>query len=376
MGSLGCGQYEVYFKARGGDTFTCRARDLTSVSFSRVLNEVSEASITIAMSGQDEECCACLGSINPWEHEIAIYRDGTEVWCGPIVNGDIDLDTMVASFSAKDLFAWTDFRWIELYNMDFELNDDTELTEVWDWILTHAYNQEPWNMDWQLGRTGIPLSEKTYPGYFDPDRWGGSYPNAGDELRTLVKSGVDFTVIRRTLIGGDIEINPPGQLPVLLDKHWAKLPKITISGGTMATEVGVAGGNGGYGGWDDDQMWIERPYDKFRIRYGLLQKFFIEASLDDEDTTQLPNAITQEAFNLRELKKQPFVYVTGGQLASDAPVDFDTLIPGAVVKLALTQTCRVIQSNYRLTNVNVTYDGTNEGVALQLTPEGATALRT
>lgn len=376
MGTLGCGQYEVYFKERGGDTFVCRARDLTSVTFSRLLNEVSEASITIALSGQDEECCACVGGINPWEHEISIYRDGTEVWCGPVVNGEIDLNAMTATFAAKDLFAWTDMRWIELYNMDFELDDDTELAEVWNWILTHVYNQEPWNMEWLLGSTGIPLSEKFYPGYFDPDRWGGSYPNAGDELRTLSKSGVDFTVIRRTLIGGDIEINPPTQLPILLDKHWAQLPKLTISGGTMATEVGVAGGNGGYAGWDDDQMWIERPQDDYRAQFGLLQKFFVEPSLDDEDTTELPNAITQEAYNLRELKKQPFVYVTGGQLASDAPVDFDTLIPGAVVKLALTQTCRVIQSDYRLTQISVTYDGANEAVSLQLTPEGATALRT
>lgn len=376
MGSLGCGQYEVYFKTRGGDTFSCRARNITSLTWGRLLNDTSEASVTLALAGQDSDCCECIGSINPWEHEISIYRDGEETWCGPIVNGSIDLDAMTAQFDAKDLFSWTDMRWIELYNMDYELDDDTELSLVWDWILTHAYNQDPWNMSWNLGKTGIPLTEKFYPGFFDPDRWGGLYPNAGNELRTLVKSGLDFTVIRRNLIGGDIQINPPSQLPLLIDNHWAKLPVITIAGGTMATEVGVAGGNGGYGGWEDDQMWIERPQDEYRSRFGLLQKFFTESSLDDEDTTNLPNAITQEAFNLRELKKQPFVYITGGQLAPDSPVDFDTLIPGAVVRVSLTQTCRTIQDDYRLTRVSVTFDGSGEKVSLELTPKGADALRT
>lgn len=372
--ALGCGTYEVYFKSRGGDTFICRARNIKSLSWGRVLNEISEAQITMALSGQDGDCCECVGGIDPWEHELAIFRDGIEVWCGPITDGEIDLGAMTATFSAKDLFAWADERWVEVYEEDYDV-EETELSTVWDWILSHGYNKDPWNMDWVLGRTGIPI-DKFYPAFFDPDPWGGSYPIVGEELRTLSKSGLDFTVIRRRLIGGDLQINPPTQLPRLLDKHWATLPLLKISGGLMATEVGVAGGNGGYGGYESDQMWIERPNDEYRQRYGLLQRFYTEPTLDDEDTSNLPNAITQEAYALRELKKRPYVYVTSGELASDAPVDFDMLIPGAVTNIALTQTCRTIEDNYRLRTVSVSFSDGKETVALELTPEGASALRT
>lgn len=374
MATLGCGTYEAYFMERGGGSFVCRARNITSINWGRVLNEVSEASITVALSGQDGDCCACIGSINPWEHEIALFRDGVEVWCGPITNAEIDLNSLTATFNAKDLFVWTDYRWIEPHDEDYEV-EETELSVVWDWILTHGYNKDPWNMQWFLEKTGIPI-DKLYSAYFDPDRWGGEYPMVGDELRSLSKAGLDFTVIRRTLIGGDLETKPPIQLPLLYDNHWAVLPKIVISGGTMATEVGVAGGNGGYGGYDDDQMWIERPQDEFRARFGLLQKFIVEAKLEEEITTDLPNAITQEAYSTRELKKQPYVYVQGGELASSAPVDFDSLIPGATASLAFTQTCRTIESRYRLLKVNVSFSGDKESVSLELTPEGAVALRT
>lgn len=375
MITLGCGKYEVYFKTRGGYSFVCRARNITQVSYSRTLNQPSSATISLSLSGQSEECCACIGSINPWEHEVSIYRDGKEVWCGPVVNAEIDLSNLTANFSCLDLFAWTDHRWIELYNSDYDIEDDTELTEVWEWILSHGYNKDPWNMTWTLGKTGVPMSNRFYPSYSTGERWGGSYPNCGEELRNLCKSGVDFTTICRNVIGGTLQTATEHTMPLITDAHWAVLPKIIISGGTMATEVGVAGGNGGYSGFSDDQMWIERPQDEYRTQFGLLQQFVTSPSLDGEDTTSTPNAITQQAFGLRELKKQPFVYVKEGELSKNAPVDFDTLIPGALIELALLQTCRTIQTRYRLAEVNVTFSAEKESVALQLTPEGAVALQ-
>lgn len=377
--TLGCGLYEVYFKTRGGDLFVCRARNITALSYARVLNEVSEASITISLAGQDDECCACIGNINPWEHEIAIYRDGVEVWCGPVTNAEIDLDTLVATFSCKDLLAWADKRWVELHGNDYDVSVDdefpTDLADVFNFLLSHGYNKEPWNMDWVLDRTNIPVT-KFYPAYEDPDRWGGAYPKIGNELRELAKAGCDYTVINRRLIGGNISVNPPVILPRLFDVHWAKLPKITVIGTGMATEVGDASGNGGFYGYNDDQMWIEAQNDEFRARFGLLQEFYTEPTLDDVDTTVLPNPITQAAAGLRELKKQPYSYITGGELSQTAPVDMNSLVPGALVAVSLTQTCRSIEAIYRLTNVRVSYDASKESVSIELTPKGIDALRT
>lgn len=375
MSVLGCGNYDVYFQARGGAYNVCRADGLTALSYNRTLNEASEATVSLALRGQDESCCACIGSLNPWEHEIVIYRDGEEVWVGPIVNIDIDLDALTANFQAKDLFAWTDKRWIELSNDDGYDVEEVELSTVFEWILFHGYSKDPWNMTWSIGSTGIPM-DRFYPGFDgETERWGGSYMMCGEELRQLAESGCDFTVVRRTLVGGDLQVNPPSQIPLLIDRHWTKLPTIKVVGTGMAEEVAVAGGGGGYYGYYDEQIWIERPDDEFRERFGLLQYFKTDDSLDDENTTDLPNAITQQAYGLRELKKQPFTYVTGGQLSMEAPVTFDTLIPGAVVNLALSQTCRTVEDEYRLVSVSVAFDG-EEHISIELTPKGVEALRT
>lgn len=372
--TLGCGQYEVYFKSRGGDTFICRARNLTSVNWNRKLNEVSEASVAFALNGQDAECCNCVGTINPWEHEIAIYRDGEEVWCGPITNGDIDLETLTATYQAKDLSAWFDHRWVEVFDTDVDF-EEVDVAEVYAWLIQHGYYKDAFNLTWQIGRMGVPIN-KTYIAAVPPqDRWSGHFPNIGSELRDLSQYGIDFTVVRRVLVGGDLESNTDVSA-ILYDKHWAKLPKISIVGGAMATEVGVAGGNSGYYGWSDEQIWIERGDDEYAARYGLLQSLFPAPELDEEDTTALPNAITQKAYNLRQLKKEPFVYVKDGSLAQDAPVTFDQLIPGRVFRVDLTQTCRTVQANYRLYQVDVQFSGQGETVGVQLTPLGAEALRT
>jgi hypothetical protein len=368
--TLGCGRYEVYFNTRGGDNFVCRARNLTSLTWGRRLNEVSEASITIALNGQDEQCCNCVNTVNPWSHEMAVYRDGVEVWCGPVINATIDLEGLTASYTAKDLSTWFDHRWVEIRGTDIEF-EEVDVTAVYDWLVQHAYYKDPWNMEWYLANTGVPIS-RVYVAAEESDRWAGHFQNVGNELRDLSQYGIDFTVVRRVLVSGELE-SSTNVTATLIDKHWAKLPTIDVVGGSMATEVGVAGGNSGYSGWYDEQTWIERDTGS---SFGLLQTFFPAPELDEEDTTTLPNAIAQKAYNLREIKKEPFTYVKGGSLASNAPVTFDNLIPGRVFNLALTQTCRQIQSLYRLYQVDIQLQGEEESVAVQLTPLGAEALRT
>jgi hypothetical protein len=366
--TLGCGTYEVYFNTRGGGTHIFRARNLIQVTWNRTLNEVSEAQISFALNGQDEACCNGVGTINPWQHEISIYRSGVEVWCGPVINATIDLEKMTATYQAKDLSAWFDHRWVELQGSDQEW-EEADVTEVYAWLVNHAYGKDPWNMEWYLSPMGIPM-DRTYIGSSSGERWAGSFPSVGDELRDLSQYGLDFTTVRRTMIGGNLEDANEQPTARLIDKAWSTLPQIQITGGGMSTEIAVAGGNAGYTGWYDDQIWIERMSDP---TYGLLQTFYPAPELDDEDTTKLPNAITQKAYNLHALKAHPYVYVKGGSLSQEAPVTFDQLIPGRVFRVELLQTCRTIEADYRLYGVSVEFNG-QETITPQLTPLGAEAI--
>lgn len=374
--TLGCGTYEVYFKTRGGDTHVGRVRNMTALSYARNLNSVSEGSVSFSLNGTESEvCCGIASTIEPWEHELAIYRNGEEIWCGPVVGGEVDNDAQTVTFNARDLSIWFSKRWVEIAGQDAEF-EEVDIIEIYDWLIKHAYYKDPWNMEWffTADRLNIPV-DKTYIA-FDPNtaRWGGQYPMVENELADLRKSGVDYTTIRRVLIAGDLQSSTDISVR-LSDNHWARPPKTPIIGLGMATEVGVAGGAGGSEGWDDDQIWIERPTDEQRLRYGLLQYFESAQNLDEESTVGTPNAIAQRAYGMRELKKKPYEYVMAGQLSPKAPLTFDTLIPGRYFGIDLQQVCRTVRGSYMLTAVNVTYSGTDEVVSVEMTPPGVESVR-
>lgn len=372
--TLGCGIYEAYIKTRGGDFHVGRVRNLTSLKWGRKLNDVSEASVEFALNGDDGDCCGLAASVNPWEHELSIFRDGTEVWCGPVTGGEIDDENLTAMFDAKDLSTWFDRRWVEVYDNDQEF-DEADIIEVMDWLISHGYYKDPWNMEWFLGdKLNIPIS-RMYTAYFPPgERWGGNYPMIGNEIRDLLKSRVDYTVIRRVMLGGNLQTSTIDTAR-FTDESWIKKPKTIILGLGMATEVGVGGGVGGNYGYADEDMWIERENDSFRTEFGLLQTFVPAQVIDDVDTYTLPNPVTQQAAELRELKKQPYVYVSGGVLSQNAPVTFDQLIPGRHFRIDFSKTCRPITGEYTLLSVDVQYDSGGESVGLDLVPPGLEKLK-
>jgi hypothetical protein len=331
--------------------------------------------VTFTLTGDEGDCCKCVSGIQPWKHELSLFRNGEEVWCGPIVGGEVDENTGTGRFDAKDLMAWFDRRLVDVPDNDVEF-EDADIVEVFNWLLAHGYNKDPFNMSWSFtaAKLGIPIT-RLYVSYSNPDRWGGNYPYVGNEIRDLSQSGIDFTVVRRSVLCGDIP-STIGTVTRLIDKSWATLPKIKIVGTSMANDVGIGGGAGGYYGYEDDQLWFERPDDGYVEEYGLLQSFDAAPSLDDTDTTALPNPITQRAFALREVRKNPFEYISDGSLSPSAPVEISQLIPGSLIRVDLSQSCRTIESSYMLTELSVTKTADqDESVTVSLSPPGAEGLR-
>lgn len=363
-----CATYEVYVANRGGETLVCRLPNTATITYNRVLNDFSEARIDLRF---DAACRDCLASTNPWQHEIMIFRSSQLVWCGPIVNIIYDPAGSTVSVHARDLTAWTEKRFIEIVGVDDYDVEDVDTREVFEWVLSHGYNKQPWNMTWSLHDTGIPIT-RFYPST-GGDQWGGSYKNVASELRALSKIGVDFTAVNRHLYGGDLELVPPiAQTLKISDKAWAVAPKINVNGTSMSTRTIVAGGSGGFYGWTMDQMWIEEETDS---PYGLLESFTERTDLGDEDTTQTPNAITQEAYGRHRLLRQPIATLSEGQLAGDAPFTFDTLIPGVPIEVGLVNAVRPVEIDYRIYSVDVSASPENEVVNLKLSLPGASEIR-
>ena len=370
LGNLQCGDYEVYVAERGGSTLVCRLRGITEVSYNRILNEFSECRVSVAMNA---DCVSALADVNPWKHELLVFRNSELAWIGPLIDLTYAPADSRIKLYARDLMAWTEKRFIELANTDYEVFD-TELRDVFEWVLSHGYDKDPWDMTWELSDTGITL-DRFYPGYYTPDRWGGNYSRVADELRALVGSGIDFSVVGRHMYGGDLEINPPASETLkIADHNWAKSPEIKVSGANMSNETAVAGGSGGHYGWYDDQMWIERDTAS-QNEYGLLQSFTQVQEMSDVYTTELPNPITQESYGRSQFLKQPVVFISGGQLAGDAPFEISDLIPGAPIEVGLVSKLRDIQTEYRLVSVEFVADETSEKISMALSLPGVEELK-
>lgn len=110
-GRLGCGVPSVFITARCSSSMTCQIdlADVIKLTWTRRLDEVSEAEVTIGLTGDSSQtCCACLASVEPFCHELHIWRDGQEVWVGPIEALRYERDRV--TIKARDSLAWLDVR--------------------------------------------------------------------------------------------------------------------------------------------------------------------------------------------------------------------------------------------------------------------------
>lgn len=112
MGRLGClDSIEAIVTDQCGSPRLCLLTNLASVEFNRILDEVSECRVTLAVStgvSSTRPCCECIGDIEPWCHELHIIRNGEEVWVGPITRIVYGYEQTV--IEARDMVAWTQVR--------------------------------------------------------------------------------------------------------------------------------------------------------------------------------------------------------------------------------------------------------------------------
>ena len=75
--------------------------------------------------GAMADCCELLGGINPYEHELGIYRDDVRVWSGPVV--DISFPSETVIIDCEDLSSWLKVREIHYNHNDVQ----HDLATIW-----------------------------------------------------------------------------------------------------------------------------------------------------------------------------------------------------------------------------------------------------
>lgn len=340
---LGCGTQRLVITDRCGAKTVCELTDdLNSLEYGRVMDDTSRAKAVVGKTGGvSGACCQCVGNLRTWLHSGVIYRSGKLVWGpGPITN--IRENTGSITLTIKDISAWLDRRLVHAEH-NFV---NTDIVQIAVQLITDAMApDDPCDI---IGNLQV-LGEGTKIDY----QVAANRIRAGDALRDLARLGLDFTVL-----GTSIILAPAlsfGPYTTLMDNDFLTDIEVEERGEDAATEWVVAGEavSGSCGGID--------PV------YGLIEQLAQEDNLVDADSCTVGACNRLQASNPAPV----FINVPDdAQLAAKAPVNFEHLVPGLLLPVNLTQTCRKVAITNRLTAMNVKAEAGDERVGITLAPLG------
>lgn len=348
--SLGCGVYDVYILTRGG-TDLVAAFPWTDLRWARVLDDTSEAESTAA--GYPAECCADLATIRQWQHELAIYRDGSLVWVGPIMEPKAP-PPFTFVIGARDLTAWWDHR--RIHN-DHNYDVPTDLAVIFQDLSDDAMAPD----------TSPGLSVATTPTGVNALMNLLAVQNlmAGPKLRDIANVGLDWTTVGRDVLAGGAVV-PTGSIGTFYDSHFVTPPTPRRNGLSQANSWLIRGSGGGAAG--DTIYGVATAAAAIIARDGLLESVDTVSTLQDNDSAQA-------AAQSRVAITTDIILVENCVLSPEAPFAIEDLVPGALCELALEQTCIPVFGPYRLYKVEGNAKGggaasATESISLTFQPVG------
>ena len=355
---LGCGEPAAFISFRCSQTVCALPLEIiTSMRWNRKLSEISDAEVTIGLVGDAfSACCQCLADVEPWCHELHIWRDGREQWVGPI-------QQIVYSYEDVQIFAKDVLAWTEVYVPpgDVDYTDEVafpsgyDLAEIAEDIVTLAFVENEFQCE--TNYIQAETSASNLKGYrFFPGFTGTAF----EFLDALAETGVMYTTIGRTIyIAAPANAFPINlyRLALLTDEH--------IMGNITVTKDGDLQGNRFYVHWDGDlgvpevatasEMYCSGPVERLRDGESLATE------QDAQDAAA--NYVANQTIAPRILE-----IPSGSQLAPETPVVIDELIPGAIFDVSLTKLCVNLVRSFRITQVEVEYNTDGEQIKVDLAP--------
>ncbi|MEU8870429.1 hypothetical protein AB0D24_04550 [Streptomyces javensis] len=342
MARVGCGTHTARIVDRDGAVIT-DANTLMSVEWTRVLDDVSTATVVVQPEG---DCCAAMGQIRSWRHNLVIYRQGRPMWEGPIVVAYWRRDGV--ELRAADILGWLDRR-VPHHDIRFKAED---LTTIATWLIEDGF--DPDDPD--------HLVEVVEPTRIRGDRaYQIDVGQTGDHLRDLAETGLDYTAVGRRIL-----LMPEGfcaRVGSLTDADFPSGLTVVEDGTALATRW-VVHGKEPEDRTEPDVKGVAGGLDEY---YGLLERTTEETSVLDN-----PSALAAARSKLRGSTPAPVVIDTSQEttLAPDAAVDVASLVPGWCVDVTTTTTCRRIAQSLKIQGLTVKEDADGESVAVQLFPAG------
>ncbi|MFE2934953.1 poly-gamma-glutamate hydrolase family protein [Streptomyces sp. NPDC059278] len=380
---LGCAStYTAMVHWRGGAKPYAALETLTAVSWSRTINDISEASATVSFGDMSPECTELIagrfneqtgeleGGTHPWVHELTLYRDGELVWQGPIQRRVMRRDSV--TIEAADVFSWFDHL-VNTFRVTYTSPVADGQGRRRGPITYIAENHI------RLNLTAFQLAEVDYPGIlpYIVRRDTGLFPikvekdgsdnttvwteYLGDILREWTKRGLTWTTVGRTLL--------------LRGRHTTQnraTARLTLDHFAGDIEVILDGREGGTYGWATSQQGQDvtdgRTVGTGRTRtaYGRLD---VLVRIQEEDATAADlRSAALDAIAGRYPVPLVINIPDNSQLTPDAPVSIRQLVPGERIDLLADALYTPIAQGFLLSDVEVAWGEGGEKVGIALIP--------
>jgi hypothetical protein len=300
--------------------------------------------VNLAGLGRSVACFEAIRDAEPMAYELALARGSQIVWQGPL--SAKQSEGTKGDYTARDLSSWWDRR---LLPVD-RVYSQTDLATIFEQLADDAMLEDSSpNIIVSTTPTGI-LGDRKY--------LAGQNLFAGQELRSIAQTGIDFTTIVREIRAGGIVV-PTEPIVLLQDRHLVGPPSVNVDGLSMANRVRVVGAGGG----DSIDPIVGEARDEESIaKYGL-----VDAVLRDDSIRDVGSAAAAAVSHLA-LVRAPVPVLASVALDSTAPVLIEQLVPGALVGCAFTSSGIEVAGTYRIQKVGVSFKGAGETVTLTLQP--------
>lgn len=373
---LGCvHEYRAVIHWRGGARpFAApTVRALTSVKWNRTVCDTAEATITIVKGAAGADCCGQLGQVEPWAHELSLYRDAELVWQGPVIRVTENRTRFL--IEAQDVTAWlgktvntTLLRYISTNPADpMHVGPVQQIAEtiIRGNLLPGLYASSP---DWPAMLPYIVRDDDSVTARFEKDGTSNTAIWIVPVLQILddelVPRGLEYTTVGRSLLlGHPRKTNDPAQARLTLDDFTGDV-EIVRDGLAAASLMWVTNQNAG-DEIDGAQYGVSGVVSAY---YGRLDQL-IRTSAEGLSAYDLWQ-IARGSYPGRNPVPTSLRIPTGAGLAVTAPVTVRQLVPGVRIDVAAVGMCMDVTQPYRLSDVDVEWGDNGETVGLSLVPIG------
>lgn len=316
---------------------TIAAPDLLDVAWTRVLDDTSQATATLAST--DPACCAQLGHIRAWRHRLDIWRGETLTWSGPIISPE--WTTASTAVTAVDVLGWLDRR-VPHVPRRFT---DADLADIAAWLIRDGYAPD------DPGHTVRIMAPSRVRGDREYHR---DIGQTGDHLRDLADTGLDYTAV-----AGQILLLPEdwsARVGALSDDDFPDGLEVVEDGAALATR------------------WIVHGADDVRAETGGHHQYYglLEQAVEETSILDTRSALSAARSRLRASIPVPvWIDSSATTLAPDAPVSVTDLVPGWCLDITTRRTCRELRQSMKIVGVRVQDSAQGEQISVQLLPASA-----